>query len=69
MITLIVNKGKCKCDMCTMTKYGLDYFCNRCGKPEFDITDDNFMDTPDVDLINDLRAELDEEAKEENKYA
>lgn len=62
MITLIVNKGKCKCDVCTMTKYGGDYFCNRCGKPEFGVTDDSFTDN---EYMEELRAELDEEARME----
>jgi len=50
-----------------MTKAGLDYVCNKCHKPEFGVTDSDFADTPDVDLINDLRAELDEEARMENE--
>ena len=52
---------------CTMSKVGFDYVCNRCHKPEFGVLDDDFADTPDADLINDLRAELDEEARMENE--
>lgn len=56
---------KCKCMECTMTKRGLDFYCNRCHKPEFDITDEDFKTN---DYQNELRAELDAEAREENKY-
>jgi len=45
-----------------MTKYGGDYFCNRCGKPEFGVTDDSFTDN---EYMEELRAELDEEARME----
>ena len=62
MDILIVNKGKCKCSMSTMTKYGLDYFCNRCHKPVFGITDDNFTDS---EYMEELRAELDAENRME----
>ena len=64
MDILIVNKGKCKCSMSTMTKYGLDYFCNRCHKPVFGITDDDFTDN---EYMEELRAELDAEARMENE--
>lgn len=63
MDILIVNKGNCKCDISTMTKYGFDFFCNRCHKPEFGITDDNFTDN---EYMEELRMELDKEAREEN---
>ncbi len=63
MDILIVNKGKCKCKGgSTMTKYGLDYFCNKCHKPVFGITDDNFTDN---EYMEELRADLDNEMRME----
>lgn len=59
------NNKKCKHSTCLMSKVGLDYHCNKCGGVVLDMSDDNFADTPDVDLINDLRAELDEEMRME----
>lgn len=59
MIKLIVNKGNCKCDMSTMTKYGLDFFCNHCHKPVFGITDDDFTDFDDYKA--EVKAENDRE--------
>ena len=52
-----------------MSKIGLDFHCNKCGGIVLDMSEDNFEDTPDIDLINDLRAELDEEARMENEEA
>ena len=57
---------KCKCGSCLMTKIGFDFHCNKCGGVVV-AYDQDFEDTPDVDLINDLRAELDEEARLENE--
>ena len=60
---------KCRHSSCLMSKIGLNYHCNKCGSIVLDMNEDNFTDTPDVDLINDLRAELDEEARMENEEA
>ncbi len=61
------NNKKCKHSTCLISKVGLDFHCNTCGGIVLDMTEQNFEDTPDVDLINDLRAELDEEARMENE--
>lgn len=62
-----MNNKRCNHSMCLMSKVGFDYRCNKCGGIVLDMTEGNFEDTPDADLINDLRAELDEEARMENE--
>ena len=60
---------RCQHNSCLMSKIGLNYHCNKCGGVVLDMTEGNFEDTPDADLINDLRAELDEEERMENEVS
>ena len=55
---------KCNCKSCTMSKVGFDYICNKCHKPEFNITDDNFKTN---EYEAEVKAENDEEARMENE--
>lgn len=55
---------RCKHSITTMSKKGFDYVCNKCGGVVVGYEDDTAKEDG-ADLINDLRAELDEEARME----
>lgn len=55
---------RCKHSMCLMSKVGFDFRCNKCDGIVLDMTEDNFTDN---EYQEELRAELDEEARMENE--